>query len=88
MRRCLIGYATIKKDQSIWKRSRQRRRSRTKYRENEKVDRPRGTNGKQYRYVPEFLRHFRGSLIKATRSNTFETAPIIQIMITAWRIYV
>jgi hypothetical protein len=27
------------------------------------------------RYVPEFLKHFKGSLIKATRSNTFETAP-------------
>jgi hypothetical protein len=27
------------------------------------------------RYVPGFLKHFKGSLIKATRSNTFETAP-------------
>ena len=33
------------------------------------------------RYVPEFLKHFRGSLTKATRSKTFETAPRIQIMI-------
>ena len=33
------------------------------------------------RYVPEFLKHFRGSLIKATRSKTFEVAPRKQIMI-------
>ena len=33
------------------------------------------------RYVPEFLKHFRGSLTKATRSKTFETTPRIPITI-------
>ena len=34
------------------------------------------------RYVPVFLKHFRGSLIKATRSKTFETtATILTMMI-------
>ena len=27
------------------------------------------------RYVPEFLKYFRGSLIKTTRSKIFETTP-------------
>ena len=40
------------------------------------------------RYVPEFLKHFRRSAIKATRSNTFEATPIIQNMITGKYTYV
>jgi hypothetical protein len=34
-----------------------------------------GTDRLITRYVPGFLKHCKGSLIKATRSNTFETAP-------------
>ena len=34
------------------------------------------------RYDAEFLKHFRGSLMKATRSKAFETAPRVQIMIS------
>ena len=40
------------------------------------------------RYVPEFLKHFRGSLIKATRSNTLEATPRIQIIIIGTPLYV
>ena len=40
------------------------------------------------RYVPEFLKHFRGSLIKATRSKIFETTPNVPIMIPSKLTYV
>jgi hypothetical protein len=40
------------------------------------------------RYVPEFLKHFRGSLIKATRSNRLEATPRTEIIIIGTPLYV
>jgi hypothetical protein len=39
------------------------------------------------RYVPEFLKHFRGSLRKATRSKTFKATPRTEIVITGRSLY-
>ena len=40
------------------------------------------------RYVPEFLKHFNGSLLKAIRSSTFKATPITQIITNGKLLYV